>query len=74
MIQRVKRAFILLATELGEYDPSVLLALATRAANVVEDVHGYSPWAWAYGVSGLQDIDSDQFYHRMGLERGDKAH
>ena len=41
-IQRIQRAFTVHANELGEYDPSVILALATRAANVVEDVHGYS--------------------------------
>lgn len=40
-VQRIKRGFIVHAAELGTCDPSVLLALATRAANACDDVHGY---------------------------------
>ena len=58
---------------MGQHDPQVVLALATRAHNVCETVSGHSPYAWVFGVNGLEDIDADEFYHKHGLERRSKT-
>ena len=69
-MKRIKRTFYILQHEDPARNVKAALAMAVRAANVCENVAGFSPMQWAYGRAD-GSLEPDKFFS-LGITTEDK--